>query len=155
MLTFWTLRLMVLAVGLLLTVAMAAPAADDKKPDPFKLPPLDDKGWKKLDNGMRVWDVKEGTGDVVPKGAKITLHYTGWLTDGTVFDSSKKRNEAITFPLTSLIKGWQEGVPGMKVGGVRRLEIPYQLGYGERGTGDGTIPGKATLIFEIEVIALK
>ena len=145
---FRTARLPALAAAFALAVAAAG--AQDKKDDPYKLPPLDAKEWKKLDNGMRVWDVKEGAGKEVPKGATVTIHYTGWTTDGKVFDSSKKRNEPATFPLGNLIKGWQEGVPGMKVGGVRRMEIPYQLAYGEAGRPP-RIPPKATLIFEIEV----
>jgi FKBP-type peptidyl-prolyl cis-trans isomerase len=120
----------------------------------LELPPLDAPEWTAGPSGMRVWDVKEGTGAVVPKGATIKLHYTGWLPNGTIFDSSKQRNEPITFGLGQLIKGWQEGVPGMKVGGVRRLELPYQLAYGERGAPP-SIPPKATLIFEIEVLELK
>lgn len=137
------------ALALFLVLNMAASAADDDKE--FKLPPLDHKDWQKLENGMRVWDVKVGDGAVVKKGATVKIHYIGWLTDGTVFDSSKKGGgKPVTFPLPNLIKGWQEAVPGMKVGGVRRMEIPAKLGYGERGSPP-VIPANATLIFEIEV----
>ncbi|HUR52511.1 MAG TPA: FKBP-type peptidyl-prolyl cis-trans isomerase, partial [Gemmataceae bacterium] len=97
-----------------------------------------------------VWDVTEGKGDAVKAGAEVTIHYTGWLTDGTVFDSSKKRGETITFPLANLIKGWQEGLPGMKPGGVRRLRIPPELAYGEKVRGK--IPANSVLIFEIELV---
>ncbi len=142
------------AVALLLTLCMATPGSAGEKDVP-KFPSLDDKGWKKLDNGMRVWDVKVGDGAEIKPGDTIKIHYTGWLTTGKVFDSSKSRGEPIEFPLKRLIKGWQEGVPGMKIGGVRRLEIPYNLGYGEDGTPDGSIPGKATLIFEIEALGTK
>ena len=148
--TVSTLQLVALSLGVLLAAGMAAGAADA---DRLKMPPLDDAGWKAGPKGMRVWDKKEGTGAVVPKGAKIKLHYTGWLTSGKIFDSSVQRDEPIEFGLGQLIQGWQEGVPGMKVGGIRYLEIPYQLAYGERGSGP--IPPKATLIFEIEVLDLK
>ena len=93
-------------------------------------------------------------GSLFKKGATIKIHYTGWLLDGTVFDSSKKRGQPIEFPLNNLIKGWQEGVPGMKIGGIRLLEIPYQLAYGERGS-PGSIPPKATLVFEIEALGTR
>lgn len=142
------------AVALVLTLSMAGMGrAADKDVPAF--PALDDKGWKKLENGMRVWDAKVGDGAEIKAGDTIKIHYTGWLTTGKVFDSSKSRGEPIEFPLKSLIKGWQVGVPGMKIGGVRRLEIPFELGYGERGTPDGSIPGKATLIFEIEALGTK
>jgi FKBP-type peptidyl-prolyl cis-trans isomerase len=132
-----------LAAALMLLAAAAV--ADDEKKDPGKLPPLDAKEWKKLDNGMKVWDVKAGDGEEVKKDARITIHYTGWFTDGNIFDTTRKElagrlpkdhspsGAPITFPLDRLIKGWQEGLPGAKVGGVRRLYIPYQLGYGEAG----------------------
>lgn len=120
----------------------------------FELPQLDHPDWQTWPNGMRVWDVKVGDGAEIKKGATIKIHYTGWLLDGTVFDSSKKRGQPIEFPLSNLIKGWQEGVPGMKIGGIRLLEIPYQLAYGERGS-PGSIPPKATLVFEIEALGTR
>jgi FKBP-type peptidyl-prolyl cis-trans isomerase len=161
MLTTWTARPPLLAAALMLVASAAT--ADDKKDDPGKLPSLDAKEWKKLDNGMKVWDVKEGKGEEVKKGATVTIHYTGWFKDGMIFDTSRKEladrlpagqeaptGEPATFPLDRLIKGWQEGLPGTKVGGVRRLYVPYQLAYGERGRPG--IPPKADLVFEIEVI---
>lgn len=117
-----------------------------------KIPPLDAEGWKTMPNGVRFWDVTEGTGEPCPAGATVTIHYTGWTTDGNVFDSSRSRGEPAVFPLRKLIRGWQEGIPGMKTGGVRRLEIPYQLGYGEQGSPP-KIPPKATLVFEIKMLA--
>ncbi len=119
--------------------------------------PLDAAEWKPLGKeGLKVWDVKEGTGEPCPQGAlvTVTMHYTGWLTDGTKFDSSHDRGQPLTYPLGKLIRGWQEGIPGMKPGGVRRLYIPYQLGYGETGQPPN-IPPKADLLFEVEMISFK
>jgi peptidylprolyl isomerase len=121
----------------------------DAKPK-LTLPDVNAKEWKELKDGLKMWDVKEGTGDAVKPGATVTIHYTGWTKDGTIFDSSVKRGEMATFPLGSLIKGWQEGIPGMKPGGVRRLYIPYAMAYGEAGRPP-VIPAKADLIFEIEL----
>jgi len=117
------------------------------------MPKLDAKEWKKLDSGMRVWDVKEGKGDEVKRGSKVKVHYTGWLTNGEIFDSSVVRKEPIEFGLTGVIKGWQDGIPGMKVGGVRRLEIPAELAYGNRKVGP--IPPGSTLVFEVEMLETK
>ncbi len=98
-------------------------------------------------------DVQVGEGTECPSGATVQVHYTGTLMDGTKFDSSKDRGEPITFPLNNLIQGWQEGIPGMKVGGTRKLTIPYAKAYGERGAPP-SIPPRSDLIFEIELLGV-
>ncbi|QJW96034.1 FKBP-type peptidyl-prolyl cis-trans isomerase [Frigoriglobus tundricola] len=112
----------------------------------------DDPDLKEVAPGVRYRDVKVGTGTPCPEGAEVTIHYTGWLTDGKVFDSSKERGQPTTFKLQNLIKGWQEGIPGMKPGGIRKIVISPDKGYGSRGSPP-KIPGGSTLIFEVELIA--
>jgi FKBP-type peptidyl-prolyl cis-trans isomerase FkpA len=104
-------------------------------------------------SGLKYEDVKVGTGDAAEAGKTVSVHYTGWLTDGKKFDSSKDRGQPFEFPLGGgrVIKGWDEGVKGMKVGGVRKLTIPPELGYGARGAG-GAIPPNSTLVFEVELL---
>jgi FKBP-type peptidyl-prolyl cis-trans isomerase len=99
-------------------------------------------------------DMTEGTGDTVPEGAKITAHYTGALCkDGTIFQSSHDFGEAITFRLDQVIKGWTVGVPGMKVGGTRRLVIPSEMAYGSVRAA-ANIPPNSDLVFDIELVAI-
>lgn len=101
-------------------------------------------------------DTKVGTGAVAKAGQSVTVNYTGYLTDGTKFDSSLDSGQPFTFNLGAgeVIKGWDTGVAGMKVGGTRRLTIPPALGYGDQGAG-GTIPPGATLVFDVELLAVK
>jgi FKBP-type peptidyl-prolyl cis-trans isomerase FkpA len=106
-------------------------------------------------SGLIIEEVTVGEGTAAAAGQKVTVHYTGWLTDGKKFDSSKDRSDPFVFPLGGgrVIKGWDEGVQGMKVGGTRKLTIPPALGYGARGAG-GVIPPDATLVFEVELLAI-
>jgi FKBP-type peptidyl-prolyl cis-trans isomerase FkpA len=107
-------------------------------------------------SGLQYWDLVTGTGQTAVSGKVVRVHYTGWLTNGTKFDSSLDRNTPFEFPLGArrVIKGWDEGVEGMKVGGKRQLRIPPELGYGARGAG-GRIPPGATLIFDVELLEVK
>ena len=104
---------------------------------------------------LLIEDLVEGDGLTAAKGHKVTVHYTGWLTDGTKFDSSVDRGQPFSFDLGRgrVIKGWDRGVAGMKIGGKRKLTIPPELGYGSRGAGAAIPPG-ATLVFEVELLGL-
>ena len=110
-------------------------------------------------SGLQFEDTVVGSGDVARAGQRVSVHYTGWLYNngeqGGKFDSSKDRGQPFVFPLGAghVIKGWDEGVQGMAVGGTRRLVIPAALGYGARGAG-GVIPPNATLLFEVELLAV-
>ncbi len=110
-----------------------------------------------LPDGLKIEDMVMGTGAPAKAGQKVTVHYTGWLTNGTKFDSSVDRGTPFAFNLGAgeVIKGWDEGVAGMQVGGKRRLTIPAALGYGEAGAGGGVIPPNATLIFDVQLIAIQ
>ncbi|HEV2216409.1 MAG TPA: FKBP-type peptidyl-prolyl cis-trans isomerase [Candidatus Dormibacteraeota bacterium] len=113
-------------------------------------------------DGLKIIDLKVGTGTVARTGDDATVQYTGWLADGTVFDSSRSRNQPFTFSIGKgqVIAGWDEGVPGMAAGGQRKLIIPAALAYGTQGqtdpnTGASIIPPNATLVFEVELVSVK
>ncbi|MEX5218234.1 MAG: FKBP-type peptidyl-prolyl cis-trans isomerase [Nitrospira sp.] len=108
------------------------------------------------ESGLKYRDVAVGNGREAALGDTATVHYTGWLIDGKKFDSSVDRKEPFSFRVGGgqVIKGWDEGVAGMKIGGKRKLTIPPQLGYGSRGAG-GVIPPNATLIFDVELLGLR
>ena len=107
----------------------------------------------KTGSGLYMQDLTVGTGDEATSGATVTVHYEGWLSNGTKFDSSRDRNDPFSFLLGAgrVIRGWDEGVAGMRVGGFRKLVIPPALGYGVGGSLP-TIPGNATLVFDIELL---
>lgn len=108
-----------------------------------------------MSEGLQVEDIQVGSGDEAVSGQRVSVHYTGWLTDGTKFDSSVDRGSPFQFDLGAgmVIQGWDQGVAGMKVGGKRKLTIPPELGYGARGAG-GVIPPGATLVFEVELLGV-
>ncbi len=106
-----------------------------------------------LPSGLQYYDIKVGEGKSPAVTQKVTVHYSGWFVDGALFDSSQKVGKPVSFFLNQVIPGWTEGVSGMKVGGKRKLIIPYKLAYGERGRGP--IPPKATLIFDVELLEIQ
>jgi FKBP-type peptidyl-prolyl cis-trans isomerase FkpA len=129
------------------TAATTQPAAEATTPAPAESAPAA--------AGLKIEDTKVGTGEVAKAGDTVVVDYTGWLTDGTKFDSSIDRNQPFSFVLGagSVIPGWDQGVAGMKVGGTRKLTIPPDLGYGAQGAG-GVIPPNATLVFEVKLLKI-
>jgi FKBP-type peptidyl-prolyl cis-trans isomerase FkpA len=136
-------------------LVLALPASADEKADK-----KGDSKMVKTPSGLQYEDTKEGTGPQPKKGQICSMHYTGWLWEngakGKKFDSSLDRRTPFDFPLGrgSVIKGWDEGVASMKVGGKRTLLIPPTLGYGASGAG-GVIPPNATLLFEVELLGVR
>ena len=131
-----------LALPGLVKAADSAPAKTSGKPTTTK-------------SGLKYWELKKGTGAVAKAGDNVKVHYTGWLTDGKKFDSSVDRGSPFEFKLGAgmVIKGWDEGVAGMKIGGKRQLRIPAELGYGDKGAG-GVIPPNAELVFDVELLGV-
>ena len=141
-------RLSAFAAALSVAAAVSAASGPTK---------VDPKDYKTNPSGLKYAILKEGKGDEAKNGQKVSVHYTGWLQDGgKKFDSSVDRGQPFQFNLGAgqVIKGWDEGVKGMKVGEKRQLVIPPKLGYGENGAG-GVIPPNATLIFDVEFLGAK
>ncbi len=111
----------------------------------------------KMDNGLQIQDLKIGTGPEAKAGDAISVNYIGALENGTVFDASAKHGGPATFQIGvgQLIKGWDIGIPGMKVGGKRKLIVPPSLGYGSQNVGNGLIPPNSTLVFEVELMSVQ
>ncbi|MCX7835931.1 MAG: FKBP-type peptidyl-prolyl cis-trans isomerase [bacterium] len=144
------------------TVSPAAENQPQVQPNATQLgdnPAQPIKGVKmqKSKTGLEWQDLKVGKGTSPKKGQKVSVHYTGWLSDGKKFDSSYDRNEPFTFTIGigQVIKGWDEGVMSMKKGGKRRLYIPPELGYGDKDVAGGLIPANSKLVFEVELIDVK
>jgi FKBP-type peptidyl-prolyl cis-trans isomerase len=147
-----------LAILIVLTAGFAAAQAAAKKPAaPNTSAPTKVTGdGVKTASGLQYWDIKVGTGTVAKEGSHVRVHYTGWLTTGKKFDSSVDAGKPFDFRIGNgdVIKGWEEGVAGMKVGGKRQLRIPPQLGYGANGY-PGVIPANATLIFDVQLLGVQ
>ena len=137
------------------SLQVAQAAADLSPVTPETTPAMSEANLVTTDSGLQYTDVVEGTGAMPQAGQRVTVHYTGTLEDGTKFDSSRDRGRPFTFQIGvgQVIKGWDEGVGTMRVGGQRQLVIPADLGYGSRGAG-GVIPPNATLLFDVELLRI-
>jgi FKBP-type peptidyl-prolyl cis-trans isomerase len=114
------------------------------------MPSVNDPGWQTQADGLKVWDVRPGTGAAVTSSSTVSVYYTGWLAaNGTKFDTNTTDATPMMFQVSGLIPGWQEGIVGMKVGGIRRLYVPAALGYGS--TAQGPIPANSDLVFEVKL----
>ena len=142
-----------LTIVLAIFAFTAALAFGQAKPNNSAPTKVTGDGTKTAD-GLQYWDIKVGTGATAQPHQTVKVHYTGWLTNGKKFDSSVDRGQPISFSLDQVIKGWGEGVPGMKVGGKRQLRIPSDLAYGPQGHPP-VIPPNATLIFDIELLGVQ
>jgi peptidylprolyl isomerase len=138
------------------TAAATAPAVDTAPATPMGDTFMMPANLQTMPSGLQYSIEKEGTGAQPQPGQIVSVHYTGWLTDGTKFDSSRDRNQPLQFPLgqARVIRGWDEGIAAMKIGEIRTLVIPPSLGYGERGMG-GVIPPNATLVFRVELVGAR
>jgi FKBP-type peptidyl-prolyl cis-trans isomerase len=143
------------AVMLGLTAVFALAQSAARKPNTSAPTKVTGDGVK-TDSGLVYWDIRVGNGDVAKEGSHVRVHYTGWLTTGKKFDSSVDAGKPFDFTIGNgeVIKGWEEGVAGMKVGGKRQLRIPPALGYGAEGY-PGVIPANATLIFDVQLLGVQ
>jgi FKBP-type peptidyl-prolyl cis-trans isomerase len=145
------------AIFVLAQSAAKKPAAPNAAPLNADSPSKVTGDGVKTPSGLMYWDVRVGNGEVAKEGSHVRVHYTGWLTTGKKFDSSVDAGQPFDFTIGNgeVIKGWEEGVTGMKVRGKRQLRIPPELGYGAEGTPGGPIPPNATLIFDIQLLAVQ
>ncbi|MGA2021330.1 MAG: FKBP-type peptidyl-prolyl cis-trans isomerase [Candidatus Sulfotelmatobacter sp.] len=149
--------LVAISIILALTAAFVlAQTTTPKKPNTSAPTKVTGDGVK-TPSGLTYWDIRVGTGEVAKEGSRVRVHYTGWLTNGKKFDSSVDAGQPFDFRIGNgeVIKGWEEGVAGMKVGGKRQLRIPPDLAYGAEGTPGGPIPPNATLIFDVQLLGLQ
>lgn len=147
-------RFLLLSV-LLLSVGCGGDSGDPTKVTYAKELGVDLSAMVRLESGLYLQDMVVGAGTEATRGRQVTVDYTGWLPNGKVFDSSKPEDRnpfTFTPGQGRVIEGWEQGIPGMKVGGTRKLVIPSELGYGEQGRG--AIPGDSVLIFEIELLSI-
>ncbi len=147
-----TIALMIAVLALMVSAGAQSAPAKTPTSGPTKVTGAPTK----TPSGLEYWDIKVGTGAVAQAGHKVKVDYTGWLTNGKKFDSSVGTGRPFEFMLGAgqVIKGWDEGVAGMKVGGKRQLRIPSDLAYGASGTGGGLIPPNATLIFDVQLLGV-
>ncbi|MGA2415322.1 MAG: FKBP-type peptidyl-prolyl cis-trans isomerase [Candidatus Sulfotelmatobacter sp.] len=147
-----------IAIVCALTAGMAAAQSAKKSAAPNTNAPAKVTGdGVKTSSGLIYWDIRVGNGDTAKEGSHVRVHYTGWLTNGKKFDSSVDAGRPFDFTIGNgeVIKGWDEGVSGMRVGGKRQLRIPPELAYGAEGTPDGPIPPNATLIFDVQLLGVQ
>ena len=146
---------LVAALTLIACTSGEAPSTPSVTPNP-SAPASASNAPRTTPSGLIIETLAAGSGATAKAGDKVSVHYTGWLTNGTKFDSSRDRNEPFNFNLGAgqVIPGWDEGVAGMQPGGKRRLTVPAHLAYGPRGAG-GVIPPDAVLIFEVELLAIQ
>jgi FKBP-type peptidyl-prolyl cis-trans isomerase len=151
-----------LAAAMILVAAVAVAQTAPAKPKVKVVTPNTNAPTKvtgdgvKTDSGLQYWEIRVGNGEVAKEGSHVRVHYTGWLTTGRKFDSSVDAGKPFDFTIGNgeVIKGWEEGVAGMKVGGKRQLRIPPELAYGAEGSPP-TIPPNATLIFDIQLLGVQ
>ena len=153
-------RAAIIVLTLGITAAVGAQTAPAKKAPPVpntKAPTKVTGDGVKTDSGLQYWDIRVGNGETAKEGSRVRVHYTGWLTNGKKFDSSVDAGTPFDFRIGNgeVIKGWEEGVAGMRVGGKRQLRIPPSLAYGAEGTSDGSIPPNSTLIFDVQLLAIQ
>jgi len=134
-----------------------SPSADSGSSSSASIIPPENNKIIKMENGLQIQDLKVGTGSEAKAGDTISVNYVGSLENGTVFDASSKHGGPATFQIGvgQLIKGWDIGIPGMKVGGKRKLVVPPSLGYGSQNVGNGLIPPNSTLVFEVELLVVQ